>query len=74
MSHHNRHNKPTEAAAPKTTTPPPAQDATDLVPNVASIRTRAYEICQNRNGGPGDALTDWTQAEKELKTPRVAKF
>lgn len=30
------------------------------------IRLRAYEIYQSRNGGPGDALADWVQAEREL--------
>jgi hypothetical protein len=32
------------------------------------IRLRAYEICQARNGGPGDELADWAQAENEAKT------
>ena len=41
------------------------------------IRLRAYEISQSRNGGPGDELTDWIQAEHEFvdagdtKPPRV---
>ncbi|NUQ52985.1 MAG: DUF2934 domain-containing protein [Phycisphaerales bacterium] len=30
------------------------------------IRLRAYEIYQARNGGPGDAQSDWAQAEREL--------
>lgn len=30
------------------------------------IRLRAYEIYESRNGGPGDALADWVQAEREL--------
>ncbi len=30
------------------------------------IRVRAYEIFQARNGGPGDADSDWAQAEREL--------
>lgn len=30
------------------------------------IRIRAYEIFVARNGGPGDATTDWCQAEREL--------
>ncbi|MGD8452413.1 MAG: DUF2934 domain-containing protein [Phycisphaerae bacterium] len=36
------------------------------------IRQRAYEIFLARNGGPGDASSDWAQAERELhqKTKR----
>jgi hypothetical protein len=30
------------------------------------IRARAYEICLARKGEPGDALSDWFQAEREL--------
>jgi len=30
------------------------------------IRMRAYEIYQGRNGSPGDAESDWCQAEREL--------
>ena len=30
------------------------------------IRQRAYDIYLSRNGGPGDALNDWLQAEREL--------
>lgn len=30
------------------------------------IRVRAYEIYQTRNGAPGDAESDWAQAEREL--------
>jgi hypothetical protein len=31
------------------------------------IRCRAYEIYLGRNGGPGDHLSDWNQAERELR-------
>jgi len=31
------------------------------------IRARAYEIYQARRGGPGDAISDWLQAERELR-------
>jgi hypothetical protein len=31
------------------------------------VRTRAFEIFQKRNGGPGDAEIDWYQAEAELQ-------
>jgi len=51
-----------------TSTRPPAAAATTamkLQPNL--IRCRAYEIFLGRNGGPGDAVSDWVQAERELK-------
>jgi hypothetical protein len=35
------------------------------------IRSRAYEISQARNGGPGNAASDWSQAEKELTATRA---
>ena len=31
-----------------------------------AIRDRAYYIYLERNGGPGDALSDWYQAEREF--------
>ena len=31
------------------------------------IRRRAYEIFLERGAGPGDALSDWLQAERELR-------
>ena len=31
------------------------------------IRARAEEIYQHRGNVPGDALSDWLQAEKEIK-------
>lgn len=36
------------------------------------IRTRAYEIFQERSGrgAAGDALSDWLQAERELRLER----
>lgn len=35
------------------------------------IEARAYEIFQTRqrNAGPGDAMSDWLQAERELNGP-----
>jgi hypothetical protein len=30
------------------------------------IQARAYEIYEARHGGPGDAVSDWLQAEREL--------
>ncbi len=33
------------------------------------IRKRAYEIFEQRNGEPGDAMSDWILAENELRGP-----
>lgn len=35
-------------------------------PTHEEIALRAYEIYLERGGSPGDALQDWTQAEREL--------
>lgn len=34
------------------------------------IQARAYEIYLARNGGEGDALSDWLQAEREIGNAR----
>ena len=31
------------------------------------IRERAFQIYLARSGGPGDAYSDWYQAERELR-------
>lgn len=36
------------------------------VPTHEEIAMRAYEIYLERGGAPGDALEDWTRAEREL--------
>jgi len=36
------------------------------VPTHEEIALRAYEIFLERAGAPGDALQDWTRAEREL--------
>jgi hypothetical protein len=36
-------------------------------PTDEQIRARAYEIFLRRKGGPGDAHSDWVQAERELR-------
>jgi len=41
-------------------------DGGALRPTEADIRRRAYEIYLSRNGTPGNAHTDWVQAEREL--------
>jgi hypothetical protein len=35
-------------------------------PNREQIALRAYQIYLERAGAPGDALDDWTRAEREL--------
>ena len=37
-----------------------------VAPSQEEIRARAYEIYLRRNGAPGDAQADWSQAEYEL--------
>lgn len=37
-------------------------------PTAEQIRDRAYEIYLSRNGGPGDELQDWLDAERELRS------
>jgi hypothetical protein len=32
-----------------------------------AIAVRAFEIFEARNGEPGDAVSDWLQAERELR-------
>jgi hypothetical protein len=34
----------------------------------ADIAARAYEIFKARNEEPGDPVSDWLQAERELRT------
>lgn len=36
-------------------------------PTHEEIALRAYEIYLERAGAPGDALEDWTRAERELR-------
>lgn len=33
----------------------------------SEIAMRAYEIFKARNGEPGDPMSDWLQAERELR-------
>lgn len=51
------------------TRPVPAA-TTETTPDL--VRRRAYEIFEARRGGPGDHLSDWLQAERELRgAPRA---
>jgi hypothetical protein len=36
-------------------------------PTEEQIRARAYQVYLRRRGGPGDASSDWKQAERELR-------
>ena len=36
------------------------------IPSEEQIQARAFEIYLRRNGAPGDAQSDWLQAEREL--------
>ncbi|HKD49660.1 MAG TPA: DUF2934 domain-containing protein [Candidatus Acidoferrum sp.] len=40
--------------------------ATKSAPTHEEIALRAYEIYLERGAAPGDALEDWTRAEREL--------
>ena len=40
--------------------------AAKITPTHEEIALRAYEIYMKREGAPGDALEDWTRAEREL--------
>jgi hypothetical protein len=51
----------------------PGADACGCQPSADHIRARAYEISKARNGGPGDACSDWSQAEKELSAVSAVK-
>lgn len=41
--------------------------ATSTRPTTEEIARRAYQIYLERGSGPGDALDDWTRAERELQ-------
>lgn len=58
----------THAATGPTVTPDTVLPAADSGSEATSnrIRMRAYEISLARNGSPGNANTDWAQAELEL--------
>ena len=45
----------------------PAPPNVNLEDFMEEIRARANEIFIKRAGGPGDDLSDWLQAEKEIK-------
>jgi Protein of unknown function (DUF2934) len=51
------------------TSPAPRKRVTKSAPTPEQIQTRAYEIYLERHGAPGDPLSDWIQAERELQQP-----
>jgi len=53
-------------AADTTTRGKVVKSASKPIPTEEQIRLRAYQIYLARNGGPGDAMSDWIQAEREL--------
>ena len=57
----------TRAATTRSTEQPGAAARASTVVTPERVRARAYEIFLARNGGDGDALADWLQAERELK-------
>ena len=46
--------------------------ASALQPSHDAIRDRAYQIFLSRNGAPGNSMTDWLQAETELREEMTA--
>lgn len=42
-------------------------------PTREEVALRAYEIYLERGGAPGDALEDWTRAERELREKNNAR-
>jgi hypothetical protein len=51
--------------APESTTAPAMGRSEAL--SESAIAVRAYEIFIARNGAPGDPVSDWLQAERELR-------
>ena len=42
--------------------------STEDPPRLDEIRIRAYEIYIERDGQPGDELSDWLQAKREIES------
>jgi len=71
MSHHHQPNRShTPSPMPSDATSKPCACGASncsCPPNADRVRARAYEISLARNGGPGDAKSDWSKAEGELR-------
>jgi hypothetical protein len=48
----------------------PSPEKSKPLPGMEEIRERAYEIFLARESSAGDAVSDWFQAERELKQKR----
>ncbi|MCC6228473.1 MAG: DUF2934 domain-containing protein [Phycisphaerales bacterium] len=75
MSRHGRHNN-AHTVQPSTNEPKPRAGELGVngdKPTPDCIRLRAYEISQARNGGPGNAASDWIQAEQEVAAEHAVK-
>ena len=61
--------RPASQAEVKPAPPPPAPSPGETArePSPDLIRRRAFEIFQARADGPGDPVSDWMQAERELR-------
>jgi hypothetical protein len=62
-------NAAASSGAPKTpvVVPGPASNGTgSATPSTEMIRLRAYEVFMARGGNPGDELSDWLTAEREI--------
>jgi hypothetical protein len=55
------------AKKPQAVASPTAREPLD---SQARIAQRAYQIYEQRGDGPGSALDDWLQAEREVRTER----
>lgn len=58
--------KSSESSSPKARKPRAPKAAENGHPTQEQIALRAYHIYLSRNGTRGNALEDWTQAEREL--------
>jgi len=73
---HNNHSSKSRATNSPTTEPKAsvaASSTSSFQPSDDSIRERAYQISQNRDGGSGTEHSDWTQAERELSIAHSVK-
>ncbi len=56
----------TKTSTATTTRSAVTKTRTRVMPTEDQIRDRAFQIFLARNGAPGDARSDWLQAEREL--------
>ena len=52
---------------------PRAVDGTSAAPLHERIRRRAFELFLSRCGGPGDALSDWLEAERQERSAELRR-